>query len=131
MVAQSMVGHTQEVMRQDLQSEISEGLSDGEGLLAGSDRAVVVPYLSKIAAHIGRDPSQPWLVVKGLGEGGSLAEVVEHLPEFPECYERSPQVEPEVDGLLLRGAALREMREGCQGLFAARHGLSQGRTRQR
>ena len=42
-----------------------------------------------------------------------------------------PQVEPEVDGLLLRGAALREMREGCQGLLEARHDLAQGRTRQR
>src|SRR5262245_66689550 len=42
-----------------------------------------------------------------------------------------PQVEPEVDGMLLRGAARREMLEGCQGLLAVHHGISQGRTRQR
>src|SRR5262245_34979854 len=112
MVAQSMVGHTQEVLCQDLQSEISEGLSDGEGVLAGPDRAFVVPYLPEISAHIGRDPPQQWLVVEGSGEGCSLAEGVEHLPEFPECHECIPQVEPEVDGLLQRDAAFREMREG-------------------
>ena len=85
MVAQSMVGHPQVVMRHDLQGEISEGLSDGEGVLAGLDRAVMVPHLPKISAHIGGDPPQPRLVVEGLGEGCSLAEVVEHLPDFSEC----------------------------------------------
>ena len=72
-VAQSMVGHTQVVMRHDLQGEISEGLSHGEGVLAGLDRAVMVPYLPEISAHIGGDPPQPRLVVEGLGEGCSLA----------------------------------------------------------
>src|SRR5882724_13378209 len=101
MVAQRMVGHPQEVMRHDLQGDISEGLSDSEGVLARLDRAVMVPHLPQISAHKGGDPPQPRLVAEALGEGGSLAEVVEHLPEFAECPERIPQVEPEVDGLLL------------------------------
>ena len=49
----------------------------------------------------------------------------------PSIQSAGPQVESEVDGLLLRGTALREMREGCQGLLEARHNLSQGRTRER
>ena len=100
-------------------------------MLAGLDRAVMVPHLPEISAHIGGNPPQSRLVVEGLGEGCSLAQVVEHLPDFSECPERTPQVEPEVDGLLLRGAALREMLEGCQCLLEARHGLSKGRTRER
>ena len=46
---------------------------DGEGVLAGLDRAVMVSYLPEISAHIGGDLPQPRLVVEGLGEGGSLA----------------------------------------------------------
>src|SRR5215475_14211588 len=41
-----------------------------------------------------------------------------------------PQVESEVDGLLLRGAALREMPEGCQGLLEVHYSLSESRTRE-
>jgi hypothetical protein len=129
MVAQSMVGYTQVVIRQDLQGKISEDLSDGEGVPARLNRAVMVPHLPEISAHIGGEPPQSQLVVENLREGCSLAEVVEHLPDFPESPECRPQVEPEVDGLLLRGTALREMREGCQGLLEARHDLSQGRAR--
>ena len=68
-----MVGHTQVVLRQDLQGEISEGLSDREGLLTGLNRAVLVPHLPKIPAHIGGNPPQSRLVIEGLGEGFSLA----------------------------------------------------------
>ena len=56
MVAQSMVGHTQVVMRHDLQGDIAEGRSDGEGVLARLDRAVMVPHLPAILAQKGRDP---------------------------------------------------------------------------
>ena len=131
MVAQSMVGHTQVMIRHHLQGEISERLSHGEGMLAGRDRAVMVPHCREMPAHIGGGPPQPRLVVEGLGEGCRLTEGVEHLPDVSEYQERRPQVESEVDGLLLRGTALREMREGCQGLLDARHNLSQGRTRER
>src|SRR5262249_4103237 len=93
--------------------------------------SVMVSHVIEISAHIGGDPPQPRLVVKGLGESFSLAQVVEHLPEFSESPERMPQGEAEVDSLLLRGAALREMFEGCQGLLAARHAPSQGRTLER
>src|SRR5262249_51657199 len=84
LVAQSMVGYTQVVIRQDLQGKISEDLSDGEGVPARLNRAVMVPDLPKISAHIGGDPPQSRLVVENLREGCSLAEVVEHLPDFPE-----------------------------------------------
>ena len=103
MVAQNMVGHTQVVMRHDLQGEISERLSDGEGRPDST-----APSWSPFPYNIGtyrRRPAPAAAGRRGLGEGGSLAEVVEHRPEFPECHERIPQVEPEVDGLLLRGAA--------------------------
>ena len=73
MVAQNMVDRTQMVTHRDLQGKISEGLSHGEGVLAGLDRAVMVPHLPAISAPIGGDPPQPRLVVEGLGEGGSLA----------------------------------------------------------
>jgi hypothetical protein len=72
------------VLRHDLQGEIAEALSHGKGVLAGRDGAIVVPHPHAIAAHIGRDPSQPRLVVEGLGKGASLAEGVERLPEFSE-----------------------------------------------
>src|SRR5262249_38989010 len=129
-IAYNMVGQTQVVMRQDLQGDISEGRSDGKGMLAGRDRAVVAPHRRQKSAHIGGSSPHARLVVKGLGEGCSLAEVVD-LPDVSEVRERISQAEPEVDGLLLRGTALRKMREGCQGLLAARHGLSQGRTCER
>ena len=90
----------------------------------------MVPHFPQISAHIGGDSPQPRLVVEGLGKGFSLAEVVEHLPEFSEV-KSAVRRSNRGHGLLLRGAALREMRKGCQGLLAARHNLSQGRTRER
>jgi hypothetical protein len=93
MVARRMVGHPQEVRRHDLQGDISEGRSDREGVLARLDRAVMGPHLPPISVQKGGDPPQP----------RPVAEVVEHLPAFAKCPERMPQVEPEVDGLLLRG----------------------------
>src|SRR6266446_9809451 len=131
MVAHNMIGHPEEVTRGDLQGAIAEGLSHGEGVLARRDRTIMVPHLPQISAHMSGGPPQPRLVVEGLGEGGRLAEVVEHLPEFAEFRERTPQVEPEVDGLLLRGTALREMPEGGKGLLGPPHDLAEGRTRQR
>ena len=47
LIAQDMVGRTQVVMRHDLQGDISEGLSDGEGVLAGRDRAIMSPISLK------------------------------------------------------------------------------------
>src|SRR5262245_54298279 len=42
-----------------------------------------------------------------------------------------PQVESEVYGLLLCGAALREVPEGCQSLLEVHYSLSESRTRER
>src|SRR5262245_51668065 len=100
-----MAGHTQVVLRQELQGDISEGLSYGEGVLAGGDRAVIVPHPRERAAQIGGGPPQPRLVVENLGEGFRLLEVAEHLAEVSEVRERISQAEPEVDSLLLGGAA--------------------------
>src|SRR5262245_7910614 len=91
----------------------------------------MVPHLPQIAAHKGGDSPPPRLVAEGLSEGSRLAEVVEHRPQFAEFQERPPQVEPEVDGLLLRGLARREMPEGGQGLLEAPHALAEGPPRQR
>src|SRR5262249_30567912 len=88
-------------------------------------------HLPEVSAHIGGDLPQPWLVVEGLREGCRLAEVIEHLPDLAKWPERIAQVYPKVDGLLLHGTALWAMREGCEGLVAARYDLSEGRTRQR
>ena len=68
-----MVGQTQVLMRCDLQGKISEGLSHGEGVLAGLNRVVMVSYLPEISAHIGRNSPQPRLVVESRGEGCRLA----------------------------------------------------------
>ena len=87
MVTQRIVGHPQELLRHDSQVHIAEGLRDREGLLARRDRAGMVPHLPQVAAHKGGDPPPPRLVAEGLGEGGRLAEVGEHQPEFAECLE--------------------------------------------
>jgi hypothetical protein len=74
-------------------------------LLTRRDRAVLVPDLPEVAAHIGGNPPQPQLVVEVLSEGCRFAEIVECPSDFSEGPERIPQVKPQVDGLLLRGAA--------------------------
>jgi hypothetical protein len=50
MAAQHMIGHPEGLVRHDLQGEISEGRSDGEGGLAGVDRTVMVPHLPAMSA---------------------------------------------------------------------------------
>src|SRR5262249_22351856 len=71
----------------------------------------------------------PRLVGEGGSEGGSLAAMLERLPDVTELPEHIPEIDAEVDGLLLRGAALREMREGGQGLLDARYSLVWGGPR--
>ena len=75
--------------RRDLQGEISEGHSHGEGMLTGLDSVVMVPCRPEILAHIGRRPALAggWSS-RALARVSASAEVVEAPPEFSEGPER-------------------------------------------
>ena len=76
-----------------------------------------------------RDLSQPTRVVEGHGEGLGLAQERQDTPKVARRMERRAQGEPEVDGLLARGALLRQMLEGTERLLEVLHGLAVGRPR--
>ena len=82
-----MVGGAQEVLWQDPEGTIPEGLSEGEGTLAGRNSAVIVPPHPAIPAHQGGDLPQPPLVPQHLGEGFGVLQVREEPLVFSQCRE--------------------------------------------
>ena len=66
-------------------------------------------------------------VVESLREGLGLAQRRQDTPEVARRQERRAQGEPEIDGLLARGALLWQMREGAERLLEVPHGLAVGR----
>ena len=86
------------------------------------------PISQNGVTHGHRDPPQPAWVVQRLGEGLSLAQNITHPHEFSQRKERRAQVEPQIDGLLVRVTTLGEMLQGQQRLFTARHRLAVGRV---
>src|SRR5687767_8502412 len=77
-----------------------------------------------------RDLSQPTRVVEGCRESLRLTETREDPPKISQRAERIAQGEPEINGLLVRGALLWQMREGAEGLLEGPHSLAVGRPRQ-
>src|SRR5215470_14933772 len=72
-VPTGIVDGAQVEIRDDLRTNIADGLREGDGVLAGRNGAVRVTYLSEILGHIGGDPAQPTVIVYGLGERFGLA----------------------------------------------------------
>ena len=71
------------------------------------------------------------LIVEGLCQGFRLVEVARRRPNSSRGNERRAQVKPEVDGLLKRIVAFREILQRFQRLLEARHRrLVVGRARQ-
>src|SRR5688572_21732140 len=70
------------------------------------------------------------LVVEGRRKGLSLVQVCQDTLQVVSRLERRAQGEPEIDGLLARGALLWQMREGTEGLFEVPYSLTVRRARQ-
>src|SRR5215471_4166809 len=92
--------------RYPLDGDISKHLGAGEGPLASHQGALLVAHGPVILAEIGGDVPQAALVAERLSEHFGLTEGGEHRPVCCESKERMTQVEPEIDRLLQRLAAL-------------------------
>ena len=56
-------------------------------------------------------------IIESLGEDLGLAQTYQHTTKVARWNERRAQGEPEIDGLLARGACLWQMREGIERLL--------------
>src|SRR5262249_18967727 len=72
--------------------------------------------------------SQPTRVVEGRRESLSLAQNYQGPPQVTRRLERPAQGEPEIDGLRVRVARLRQMRESAERLLEGPHGLAERST---
>src|SRR4029450_9735353 len=84
----------------------------------------------KREAQIKTNLCEPTMIVQGLGEGLSLTQRHQNTFQLTSRKERRAQGEPEIDGLLTRGALLRQMPEGAERLLKIPHGLTVRRARQ-
>jgi hypothetical protein len=107
--AQAGLGHDVEV-----NSATGRGL--GEGALSRRNGALVVTHRRDRPAHIVRDQGEPMGIAQRLGQGFSGTDVVEYTRFLSEWQQRAAQVEVDVDGLFVPGAALRELLQGHQRL---------------
>ena len=107
------------------------GRGQGEGALARRNGTLVVTHRRERIAQIVRDQAEPMGIAQRLGEGLGGTDVVEHARVFPEWQQRTAQVEADIDGLLVPGAALRELLQGHQRLLEGGHRLAVGRARHR
>src|SRR5262245_19998192 len=123
MLSQGVASLAQIDGRYPLEGDIAESLGAGEGLLASDQGALLVARRPEVLAEIGRDMPQPALVTERLGKPFGLAKGVEHRPVCCEGKERLTQVEPEIDRLLQRLAALWKMLESLQRLLEVCHCL--------
>ena len=130
-VTQEVVDMAQDVMRHDLEEAIPKGLGDGQGALAGHNRAVIVPHHPEIPAHIDTDLPQPPLVLQRLGQGFGFPQVGKDPLVFCQLHQCNAQVEPEIDSLLAPVAALREVPKGHQRLLKGGCRLAEGGARHR
>ena len=108
----------------DGRAVIPAGGGQGEGALAGRNGAVILANRKEVLRHIEGDPSQPARIVQGFRQRFGGAEVVQDALMLPEDHACTAQVTPQVDGLLMQRALLRQMLQGRQGLFVTPHGFA-------
>ncbi len=123
-----MVDGAESVIRHDLKADIPEGCGESERTLPGLDGMVKVAPPPEVFGHIDGDLPQPPSIVQDLGEGLRLTQAAEDPPVLSERHERIAQVEAQIDGLLARGACLRQMRQGTERLLEGPHGLAMRRA---
>src|SRR5262245_47249464 len=107
-----MVDMTQAGMRLRQEGEVPKRVGKGKGTLAGCESAVIVTHRHQRVGHPGGDPSQPRLVANGCSKRFRFAQVNEGLSVLSERKEGIVEVEPQIDGLLLCLAPVREILEG-------------------
>src|SRR2546422_5707400 len=127
-VAKTEIGQPQMVIRYDPKGEIPTDGGGGEAAVARLDRAVEIARSPEMERHEGGDPSQPALIADLLGENLTFAKVIEDSLELSERVERIAKLQQEINPLLDRSSALREMPEGFERLFKARDGFPIGRA---
>ena len=115
----------------DTKPQIPEAPGDLQGAGAGRERLVQLVERRMDRRHQSVDLATPTIVLQPLGEGLSLAELLEHRSAFTELAQHPPQLEPNLEGLLERGLALRQRRYNSQSLLETSPGVRQRRSRGR
>src|SRR2546422_787186 len=128
-VAKTEIGQPQMVIRYDPKGEIPTDGGGGEAAVARLDRAVEIARSPEMERHEGGDPSQPALIADLLGENLTFAKVIEDSLELSERVERIAKLQQEINPLLDRSSALREMPESFERLLEARDCFPVGRAR--
>src|SRR3989441_5827468 len=128
-VAKTEIGQPQMVIRYDPKGEIPTDGGGGEAAVARLDGAVEIARSPEMERHEGGDPSQPALIADLLGENLTFAKVIEDSLELSERVERIAKLQQEINPLLDRSSALREMPESFERLLEARDCFPVGRAR--
>jgi hypothetical protein len=117
------------LVRQRVRDAIAICRGQREGTLVGGDGLVVRAHDAEMVGQKARKLSQSARVVEGFRQGLGLAEQHQDPPKLAERAERRAQGEPEIDGLLARGARLRQMRKGPERRLERPHSFAVGRPR--
>jgi hypothetical protein len=97
------------------------------GTLAVGQRRLVILYLPEGIAYTAADASQAVVICQLFSDGFCLAQMCERLLILGERGQRTAQQQPEIDGLLVRGAVGGEVGESRKPLFKVPHGFPVGR----
>src|SRR5262249_24919320 len=126
-----MISYAQVGLGDDLDIKCTAASSRGESPLASRNSALMLTYGREGNTEIGSNLSDPLEIAQPLGEGLGGAQVVRHPLVFTKRQQGITQVKPQIDSLLQRVAALREMGQRRQRLVKIRHGFAIRRARDR
>ena len=126
-IAQGVGERAQVVEGPDLQDPIPQGL--GQGPLTGRQGLLRIAQPHEQRGQMGGGPPEPSPVPQGLGEGFGLAQVGENASKVAKHNEGRAQVEPDIDGLLVRVVTVGQMPQGQEGMLIGDHRLPIGRLR--
>ena len=122
-----MVGYAEVAVRQRLQDDLPAGRGERQGALAGGNGLVIRTPVSEKWTDRKRKtcPSR-----RGSSSASARASasrsIRQDTPKVARRPERRAQGEPQVDGLLMCIARLRQMRQGAERLLEGLHGLAVG-----
>src|SRR5215472_4161156 len=118
-VATVVMGLGQIACTKDAQLQVSAAPGDLQGTDSSHERVVELAEIVQNSRDESRDTTPAGLVAKPFRERLGLAQAQERLPGFAKFSQLGPQLEPDLEGLLQRGLALRQRLEDGQRLLKA------------
>ena len=120
------VGLANPVVRQRVQGAVCQRVRHGQRALAVGERAVGVADTPAPGRHGGRNPALATLVAEPVGQLFGFAQDLDDAGKFSQRYQRTVQIEAQVDRLGHGGFAFTQVAERRQRLFHTLHRLAGG-----